>query len=188
MEASESKILKILIPRTIFWHCYMHGARVADSTDSTDGTDSTDSTGGTYGTTVQTVWTVQTVHMVQTVQTVQMVQTVQKVQTMQTEQTVQTVQTIQTVQTVQSVHIRSSHSHHWHLSICSTVTKRLISWWSANHCQVSAARRWQLASHRCLLQIAASEVLVNGSVLPAGQHCGGSVWTTLSTVPFSCTS
>jgi len=47
---------------------------------------------------------------------------------------------------VQMVHIRPSHIHHWNLSICRTMASRLVSWHRRNRCQVSVARRWQVAS------------------------------------------
>lgn len=47
--------------------------------------------------------------------------------------------------------MRPPHSHNWHLIICPTTASRLVSWHRRNWCQVSAARKWQLASAaKCL--------------------------------------
>ena len=52
------------------------------------------------------------------------------------------------------VHIRPPCVHHWHLSTCPTLAPRLVFWHRRNWCQVSVARRWQIASHQLVLQFA----------------------------------
>jgi len=52
------------------------------------------------------------------------------------------------------VHTRPPHGHHWHISICPTVTPRLVFHHIRNLCLVSVDRRWQLASCQHPLQIA----------------------------------
>jgi hypothetical protein len=54
----------------------------------------------------------------------------------------------------QMFNIRPLRTSHWHLRICLTVASRLIRQHIRNRCQVSVAKRRQLASRRRLLQIA----------------------------------
>jgi len=49
------------------------------------------------------------------------------------------------------VRIRPSCRHSRHLSSCATVTPKPVSKYRSNWCQVSKARRWQLASCQHLL-------------------------------------
>jgi hypothetical protein len=57
---------------------------------------------------------------------------------------------------------QTSIGYHWHLSICSTMAPKHVSWNRRNWCQVSVARRWNLASRWHLLQITCQ----------AGTSCG----------------
>jgi len=52
------------------------------------------------------------------------------------------------------VHIRLPPGHHRHLSICSTVVPKRVSWCRRNRCQVSVFTRWQTVRCRHLLYIA----------------------------------
>jgi len=46
------------------------------------------------------------------------------------------------------------HSRYWHLSICLTLVRRLVSRCRRNQFKMFVARRWQLVSHQRLFQIA----------------------------------
>jgi hypothetical protein len=68
------------------------------------------------------------------------------------------------------VHTRHPHNQHWHLSLCPTVAPRPVSWCRLNRCQVTVARRQQLASLRRLLQIACRPSVLVSSVQCLTDH------------------